>query len=167
MLEVEIKARVENPDEIRRKILELGFKFKERIIEKDFYYNHPCRNFKETDEALRIRIKNNKYFLTYKGKKIDNISKTREELTSVVDENIVQILERLGFEFVAEIEKVREIYEKDYVKICLDKVSNLGFFVEIESEKYDLEELFKIARDLGLREFTRKSYLEMFLETKR
>ena len=113
------------------------------------------------------RIKNNKYFLTYKGKKIDNISKTREELTSVVDENIVQILERLGFEFVAEIEKVREIYEKDYVKICLDKVSNLGFFVEIESEKYDLEELFKIARDLGLREFTRKSYLEMFLETKR
>ncbi len=167
MLEVEIKARVSDPDKIRRKLLNLEFKFKEKIHQIDYYYNHPCKDFKKTDEALRVRFSKGECTLTYKGRKIDNITKSREEITVKVDGDILTLLKRLGFTFVEKIEKVREIYEKDDLKICIDRVKELGCFVEIESKRYDVKKLFEVAKEIGVNEFIRESYLEMFLRIRR
>ncbi len=164
MLEVEIKARVYDLEYVKNKLSLLGFKYVGKFFEKDYYYNHPCKDFKETDEALRIRICNGKLSITYKGRKLDERSKTRIEYTSIADENIFKIVEALGFKLVAVVEKFREVFKKDNIKICIDNVKNLGTFVEIESDKYDLDLLFNIAKELNLKEFTRKSYLEMILE---
>ena len=69
------------------------------------------RDFRESDEALRIRksvefdkneqnsTQNVKYFLTYKGEKLKAETKTRKELESLVEEgeNVKEILKSLGF----------------------------------------------------------------------
>jgi len=80
--EVEVKLRVENPLLTTRLLEETGFSKIYECIEIDYYYNHPCRDFSKTDEAVRIRWRkcNSREFLalTYKGpKRIDNGVKTK------------------------------------------------------------------------------------------
>ncbi len=66
---------------------------------RDLYFNSPQCDFRKSDEALRIRIKEEGARLTYKGPKLDSQTKSRLELTVHIDnpEEMVQILEALGF----------------------------------------------------------------------
>jgi len=168
-MEVEIKFRLE--ENVRRKIEEVA-EFVCEVRERDLYFNHPCRDFLKTDEALRVR-KSEKVFLTYKGPKIDKETKTREEIEVEIGDfdKSVEILKKLGFKPVAEIFKVRRIYKLGYATICVDNVKDLGEFVEIEVKSEDVEKakgvVFKIANEFGLKNPITKSYLEMLLEKKR
>ncbi|MFN3527558.1 MAG: class IV adenylate cyclase, partial [Candidatus Altarchaeaceae archaeon] len=110
MIEVEVKAKIKNYEKFMKTLEKINAKFIKEEIQTDFYFNHPSRNFEETDEALRVRKINNKFYLTYKGKKIDNETKTRNEFSSICDEKIFDILRELGFRNVAKIEKHRIYY---------------------------------------------------------
>ncbi len=54
MIEVELKGYAS--DEIFQRVRD-EFKFIRKEYHEDTYYQHPCRDFSETDEALRIRIR--------------------------------------------------------------------------------------------------------------
>jgi adenylate cyclase, class 2 len=175
MIEVEVKARVTDFQGVKKKLSQMGILKVKTEFQEDIYYNAPHRDFGQTDEALRIRkIPDNngfKTFLTYKGAKMDDTSKTRKEIEVVVEnrENTASILENLGFIPVVTIKKKRMIYEIDDLVICLDDVDGVGTFVEIErglkeGEDFQdsLEEIFKTYRKLGITDgFVRKSYLEL------
>ncbi|ASJ16150.1 adenylate cyclase [Thermococcus chitonophagus] len=175
MYEVELKGYA--TDEIFERVRE-KFGFMRREIHEDIYYQHPCRDFSKTDEALRIRIKrfNGHFeaFLTYKGPKIDPRSKTRLEIEVEIDDvdKYSQLLEALGFKEVLTIVKTREKYYVDKgITITLDDVEGLGKFIEIETlvkEKDEIpgavERLERILKELGVERFERKSYLELLLE---
>ncbi len=162
-MEVEVKFKVEG-DVLKR--IESIAEFLKEVREEDYYFNHPCRDFRESDEALRIR-KSDGVFLTYKGPKVDAETKTREEIEVEIDEfeKAFKMLERLGFKFVAKVSKVRRIYALNDVKVTMDRVEGLGEFVEIELESEELEEgkkrIFEIAKALGLKNPIRESYLEL------
>ncbi len=170
MLEVEIKIKAYNPEAVKKKIAELGGKFLALEKQVDIYFNHPGRDFGETDEALRLRQVNGRVELTYKGRKIDNITKSREEITVEVDdlELAKNILVKLGFSPVREVVKEREVYTLGDYLVMVDNVEKLGTYVEIEkkSEGYTAEELLKFVESLSLnpKEVERKSYLELLLE---
>ena len=171
MLEIEIKAYCEKHDEIIKKIISLGGIFKKESVERDIYFKHPSRDFAETDEALRIRTEDDsKITLTYKGPKIGTETKTRIESEVKVDDftSMKEILTRLGFSIVEEVNKKRRYYSLGEIDICLDNVSGLGDFVELEKKGNDIEsgekELFVLADKIGLSKFERKSYLELILE---
>ncbi|AEC51334.1 adenylyl cyclase related protein [Pyrococcus sp. NA2] len=175
MYEVELKGYAN--DEIFKRVRE-RFEFIRKEVHEDIYYQHPCRDFSKTDEALRIRIKkfNGHYevFLTYKGPKIDERSKTRLEIEIEISEpeKYFKLLEELGFREVLRIVKTREkYYVSKGITITLDEVEGLGKFVEIETLAKEREEipgivnkLEKILRDLGVNTFERRSYLELLLE---
>ncbi|BAA30938.1 class IV adenylate cyclase [Pyrococcus horikoshii] len=176
MYEVELKGYAN--DEIFEKVRET-FEFMRKEIHEDIYYQHPCRDFSKTDEALRIRIKrfngHNEVFLTYKGPKIDEKSKTRLEIEVEIQEDVdkyFELLDRLGFKEVLKVVKTREkYYVEKGVTITLDEVEGLGKFIEIETlvkEKDEIpeavEKLEKILRELGVEKFERRSYLELLLE---
>ncbi len=169
ILEVEIKAWCEGHEDVRRKVLSMGGIFEERVTESDTYFNHPSRDFRETDEAFRIRRSNCSSVITYKGPKLSGRAKTRkEEELGITDPDVMKsILTSLGFREVGTVEKTREVYLLDKVHVTLDSVSGLGTFVELEKMDADRErvegELFALAEGLGLTRFERKSYLELLL----
>lgn len=171
MIEVEIKSPIDDPDEIRRRLTKLGAHFIVEEEQTDIYYNAPHRDFAETDEALRIRVGEN-VTLTYKGPKLDLVSKTREEICiSLGDaDQVTAMLKALGFKEVATVVKVREKYRLNNLIISIDDVCDLGMFIEIESMsgvdyRSALDQVFEMLNSLGLKKENtiRESYLELIL----
>ncbi len=169
MLEIELKAHCDDLDSITDKIISVGAVKHVDRKERDLYFNHPSRNFAETDEALRIRTIDEQCIFTYKGPKIGERTKTRfEEEVEFQDlESMKTILLKLGFPFVDEVIKDRTIYILDDIEICIDRVEGVGDFVELEKKDEDREkgekDLFELAEKLGLNNFERRSYLELML----
>ncbi len=164
-----MKARIDNYTKGRiNQILRLA-DFIEEKYEKDVYYSSPIRDFKETDEALRIRYTGDKSILTYKGPKLDKISKSREEFEAVTSGEIEEILYKLGYTKVLSVRKKRKIYGyKDFL-ISIDDVENLGEYIEVELKSENLndikriENLFESLFLVG----ERRSYLELLLLKKK
>ena len=196
MIEVEIKAKVSDPDSIREKFKSKEGKYIISLHHEDTYFNMPekLRDFRKTDEALRIRksieyeegfeSSENKinYYLTYKGKKLDSLTKTRKELEISVSngEIMKDLLNSLGFRDFLTVVKERELYEvhyKDKVIITLiDYIPILNeYFIEVElitesTKKLEdsRELLFEFLSSLNIKreESIRKSYLELIVERK-
>lgn len=178
--EVEQKFWVDDLALLRRQLVERGVVLDPPLEESDHYFAHPARNFAETDEALRIRNKQGKVFLTYKGPKLDLPTKTRHEIELPLGEGepvAIQwrgLLETLGFRPVAEVRKRREkgrIPHADrVVEISLDDVVGLGTFAELEVivAADDLAQaqtvIISLAGLLGLSKVERRSYLGLLLE---
>jgi adenylate cyclase class 2 len=168
--EVEVKFSISEPSRIREKLLELGATYVDTVDQVDIYYQHPCKNFAETDEALRLRENNSKsgksIELTYKGPKRGGWAKDRVEIVSRVVDSVEmqEILEMLGFKTVVRLLKHREFYMIRGVEVSIDKVEGLGDFVEIEDKGGGLEAVREIASKLGLGEPVPKTYLELYLE---
>jgi adenylate cyclase class 2 len=55
MYEVEQKYRVDDLAAVQERLCALGAAWDDEVQQVDRYFAHPCRNFSETDEALRIR----------------------------------------------------------------------------------------------------------------
>jgi adenylate cyclase, class 2 len=178
--EVEQKYRVENIVGFKHRLTEMGARAQPVIVQVDRYFNHPSRDFYQTDEALRLRRVGDDNFITYKGPKLDAVTKTRREIelplcagSSAIDE-YAELLSTLGFGFVAEVSKRRLRWQLDWhgqaVEIALDDVAGVGLFVELElpADEHSIEEaktaIASLADELGLKHSERRSYLELLLE---
>jgi adenylate cyclase class 2 len=170
-LEIEVKAYAEDLVQVEQRLSEMGAVFVGTVSEDDLYVAHPCRDFRETDEALRVRVMDNRSFMTYKGRRIDDKSKTREEIEVALDdaENAKLLLVKLGFTPVATVIKVRKLYRLGECEICLDDVEGLGTFVEVETKGGDVIEsrdrALALLERLNLRKTERRSYLKLLLAT--
>jgi len=175
MIEIEVKASVEYPKQLERSLIEFGATPIGIETQADTYYNAPYRDFGKTDEALRIRVEDGRSVLTYKGPKMDKVSKTRKEVeTEIKDlDGMGNILSSLGFFPVATVTKKRKNFRVGDFFISLDEVRDLGHFIEVEIGVKDsrnfqekVESIFRFMGKLGInRESSiRKSYLEMILD---
>ncbi|MHA1931277.1 MAG: class IV adenylate cyclase [Promethearchaeota archaeon] len=194
MIEVEIKVQISDPILMRKKFESNQGSYRFSLKHEDTYYNMPkgLRDFKQTDEALRLRKsirfdKNNNnedaktdYFLAYKGKKIDTLTKTREEIDFKIEniDKMREIFELLGFQEVLTVKKERELYlfhYKNYkIEALIDFLPVLGqHFVEVEYLSESIEEidksrelLFEFLGEFGIHreDSIKKSYLELILE---
>ena len=176
MIEVEVKAHApKDLSEIEVELIKIGAQRKGEEYQEDLYFNAPHRDFAQTDEALRIR-KNKSgdsedIFITYKGAKMDNVSKTRKEVEVAVEDpvKVADIFESLSFRPVATVHKNRIIYTLGELIITLDEVQGAGNFVEIEKEipegedtQKALDDIFATYSLLGISDgFERSSYLEL------
>ena len=173
MIEKEIKIRINDKNKLN--VLEKYVVSKGGVLQKEYvvvdeYFSHPCRDFKKTDEALRIRIQAEEVILTYKCSRISRIPKIREEISvKVSDYNAVRdILLKLGFNPLAKIVKYRKEYTLNNLRIFMDEVKELGYFVEIECDDENLilkfiDALKKMKICEGVEE---RTYLEMYLKLK-
>jgi adenylate cyclase class 2 len=177
--EVEQKFRVLDIEEFHRRLDEQGVALGAAQTQIDGYFNHPARDFARTDEALRIRSVGDRNFITYKGPKIDTITKTRREIELPLAiggdavERFGELLLALGFRPVGEVRKQRRdaILPIDgrAVEVAYDEVEGLGAFVELEcmADEAEIatakEAIAKLATRLGLKQNERRSYLELLL----
>ena len=55
MIEVEVKAKIENFEDMKKKLENLGAIKSKKEFQEDIYFNSPIVDFAKSDEALRIR----------------------------------------------------------------------------------------------------------------
>ncbi|AKB77008.1 Adenylate cyclase [Methanosarcina horonobensis HB-1 = JCM 15518] len=173
MIEVEVKVKADH-SKIRPILEKIGASKIGVEEQSDVYFAAPYRNFAKTDEALRIRSLGGQAVLTYKGPKLDKVSKTRVELETPVDgATTAKIFHSLGFQEAGTVHKKRDIFRAGEITVCLDAVEGLGEFLEVELDvedekdlKSSRDQLFKFLSQFGLSETDsiRTSYLEMVLE---
>ncbi|MCC7473906.1 MAG: class IV adenylate cyclase [Pirellulales bacterium] len=178
--EVEQKHRVSDVPAFLRELSARGAEPGAAAEQVDRYFAHPCRDFAQTDEALRIRRVAGRNFVTYKGPKLGSTTKTRREIElqlasgEPASEQFATLLAALGFAPVAIVRKRRRTFQlassgRD-VEGAIDEVEGLGTFVELEllANAEELESaqqtIAQLAADLELGPAERRSYLEMLLE---
>lgn len=149
------------------------------VEQRDSYFNHPQRDFARTDEALRIRSVGEKNFVTYKGPVLDSRTKTRREIEIPIGDGresavkFGEVLTLLGFRAVRTVGKTRIAWHlceggRDF-EIALDRVADLGLFVEIETQAPEAgrdaarDAVLDLAQRLGLSLPERRSYLCLLL----
>jgi adenylate cyclase class 2 len=180
MLEVEQKFRVADIEAIAAKLAERGARLNDAQAQVDRYFNHPARDFAQTDEALRIRQVGEQNFITYKGPKLDATTKTRREIEVPIAagpataDQFAAVFIALDFRPVAEVRKRRRKTTLERagrtIEVVLDQVESVGDYVELESiaDETDAESvkhtIASLAAELGLTQNERKSYLELLLE---
>jgi adenylate cyclase, class 2 len=178
--EVEQKHPVHDVRALEERLAERGAQIGPPELQADQYYAHPCRDFAQTDEALRIRTVGDKSFVTYKGPKLDTTTKTRRELELPLNSNdadgakFAELLRSLGFKLVAVVRKRRRSFQLEadgqQVEGALDEVDGVGLFVELElmADESGLGEakhvISTLATELHLGPSERRSYLEIMLE---
>jgi adenylate cyclase, class 2 len=177
--EVEQKYPAPDLTALEKRLRELGATVARPVGEVDLYFVHPVEDFAKTDEALRLRRKEEKNFITYKGPKIDATTKTRREIELPLppgEETIGkwrELLEAVGFRPVAEVRKSRKkakiVWQGRGVECSLDTVEGLGTYFELEvvTEESGLDAaravIASLAEKLGLSGNERRSYLELLL----
>lgn len=180
--EVEQKFPVADVLPFVERLTLLGAVWGEPIVQVDSYFAHPARDFAQTDEALRIRRVGEQNFVTYKGPKLDALTKTRRELELPIAggelgyDHFAELLVALGFRRVADVRKSRRPgalrWNGQHVEIALDQVERVGSFVELEisADESQLDAarqtLLRLAEELALPTPERRSYLEMLLQAR-
>lgn len=174
MYEVELKVSTDH-EGLRERLEGLGAEFLGTVEQADTYYDAPHENFAETDESLRVRREvadgEASAVMTYKGPKLDEASKTREEVETAVGkgDDAATIFESVGFEPAGTVQKERDRYRLGEYTVALDTVEQVGSFVEVETEAEKIDEAregaVEIMRDMGLDpdEQIRTSYLGFLL----
>ncbi|XZE36110.1 class IV adenylate cyclase [Pirellulaceae bacterium SH501] len=177
-LEAECKFRVEDARLLEERLARVQALFIGTESHCDTYLRHPSRDFRQTDEALRVREIDGQPHITYKGPRQPGPIKIRPEIELPLVPNTagswLQIWSHLGFEIAAKVEKVRSIYEVVHdgrkLTVTIDRVSKLGTFAEIERvlasrEETDLaqQDILELAERIGLQTIERRSYLGLLL----
>jgi len=181
--EVELKFRRDAEDGLEDRIRQFGAELSAPREQRDAYFAHPVRDFGKTDEAFRIRSEGESNCLTYKGPKVDEETKTRQEVEvafaagAEARRQMAGMLSALGFREVLTVAKQRRScclnWEERPVEVVLDRVEPLGRFVELEtiSPESDWQSardsLKRLAAHLGLSAEERRSYLELLLRENR
>jgi predicted adenylyl cyclase CyaB len=137
-VEVEIQVEIENVKPLVD-LMENKAKFLYEDHQIDQYYMPAHRDFTKLDpmnEWLRLRDSNGKYSITYKNWQRNKDKKSHhcdEYETTIGDiDQLKKILEVLNFSTVVIVDKQRKAYLYKDWEIALDKVKDLGDFIEIE-----------------------------------
>jgi predicted adenylyl cyclase CyaB len=166
-LNVEIKARCRNPEQIRHYLLANNADFKGTDEQVDTYFNVQHGRLKLREG----RIENNLIF--YERKNESGPRNSHFHLVKVEDaKGLREVLSKSSGVKVV-VKKRREIYYIDNVKFHIDEIPGLGSFVEIEAGNIlaDLpdEELrkqcqyFIDAFEIQEEDFVENSYSDMLL----
>lgn len=175
-IEVEQKFRLNDVGALEKRLMESGASFVSNQEEVDTYLRHPCRDFSQTDEALRIRQIGDWSVITYKGPRKKGPVKMRKEIEIPIGQKTLpmwlDVWKSLGFEGVAQVRKNRRAFKLEYKQrrftITLDHVKDVGDFAEVELVVFDqaqadlaAEAIQDVAALLELHDLERRSYLSL------
>jgi adenylate cyclase class 2 len=177
--EVELKFPIADADEMTLQLLARGARLAGVVRQSDLYFRHPCRDFRRTHEALRLRKTDDGVRITYKGPIVDSRTKMRREIELPIGDpthdfdRVRELLTILGFEPVRGVDKTRAVYELSYegrkLELAVDAVEGLGNYLEIESLANEgdrdaaRDAILKLAENLGLQNPERSSYLQLLI----
>ena len=178
-MEIEGKYRVDDERALLARLDALGAQPGPPETHEDHYLQHPARDFRATDEALRMRQVNGAWLVTYKGPRAAGPLKSRPEIELPIaagsDADWLRIWAHLGFRPVAVVRKSRRPFSlaalHPGLHATLDHVPGVGHFAELECVVHGPAEreaaeaaVHDAAARLGLGAPERRSYLAMVLQ---
>ena len=136
--EIEIQVQVDSIEPLLD-FLKANAKFQEKRFQIDEYFTPVHRNFlgvRPAVEWLRLRDSNGVFSITYKNWHVDEEGKTQyaDEYETKVDNlgQLRKIFTVINIKPLITVNKERDIWMyKDY-EVAIDKIKDLGDFVEIE-----------------------------------
>lgn len=155
MQEVEVKAILDNKEDMLLRLHELGIEFGAPKVQDDTVYAEKAGSLEEflsNELFLRLRvIDGGKVIFTAKhhpGRTaaIDGTFPTEHEVEVESREIMEKILLLQGYQEVVHIRKTRSSASYKEWEICLDEVEGLGAFIEVEhlvAEGTDVEEVYE------------------------
>lgn len=181
-IEVEIKVKIDNLEEIKEKVSIVG-KLEKSIKQIDDYYIPQHRDFfafkPHPIEWLRIRTNPDKIVFEYSKavnrKENGDYDYAEEYEIEISDlETFQKILGFLEFKKVVTVEKEREYWMCGNIEVALDNIKSLGYFIEAEA-KGDFKDTFeaknaciKFLENLGIEDVeniqVKKGYPQLILE---
>jgi adenylate cyclase class 2 len=159
-IEVELKFPLLNHTELTEKLKSIAKLEKKGDFQKDSYFTPAHRNFlskKPVSEWLRLRESKKGFSLNYKKwhNAVDKTVVCDEFETKIEDiDALRKLFENLNFRELIIVEKNRDIWNYKGTEISIDKVKELGNFIEIEAKGNfsNIEEakkhLYKILKEL-------------------
>lgn len=167
MIELEILVEVKSAYHVALKELN-KFKFISEDYVEDVYYYDPLRkdllpNNNRLYSSFRLRKKGNNFYVTYKNDIFlgDKWLYSNEQEVQISNfDTMKEILDKLGLKPLVSIENKKKIFNYNDYEIVLEKVDNLGVFLEVEIKR-EIEEsqIFKEKRKI--QEFINSLNLEV------
>lgn len=140
-VEVEIQTIIKNPEEAEKKLREVASFVKERK-QVDKYFVPPQRDFfakDRPDEYLRVRYEEGKSHLNYSFLHFseDGWLQSTDEYETLVDKPEIteEILKKAGMVLKVTVKKTRKYFDCGEFEVTLDRVEDLGDFMEVEAKK--------------------------------
>ena len=154
-IENEMKFKVEETAKFEDKILSAGFTFEKEIGQEDLYFSPAHKKFAGTKKyylRLRKQSDNNCSFAYHE---VINDLQTKElEVKISGCDNFIEMLKKLDFTLNCIVKKKRKVFKNNLFEIVVDKVEDLGLFIELEyigEINKDINSLFnELIEKLGL-----------------
>jgi adenylate cyclase, class 2 len=165
--EVEIKFRVEDLNDLARKLRSSGFKIKtKRTHEFNVLFDFPDSKLRKRGEVLRIREYGSRWTVTHKTKGAVGRHKTRTEVETEVSDGqqLVALFEAIGLKPSFRYEKFRTEWTDGKGQVVVDETP-IGNIAEIEGSAAWID---RTAKQLGISkaDYSTKSYADLFFEWK-
>lgn len=161
MKEIEVKATISDVGIFKEKLEKLGCSFGDPLIQDDSIFFPIGIGFPEIVKdtpVVRVRDSNGTVTLTMKKRMTsDNeLIKLEKEVVVSDKQEAIEIVEHMGFHMAAGVHKKRIECAYQGMTICIDEVTGLGSFIEVEklseADNYReiQDELFDFLRSLGV-----------------
>lgn len=163
--EIECKIKISDRKEVAALLVKLGAQDYGDKHEKNWVFDTENSDLRECNKLLRIRSYD-KNILTFKGPVEESLFKKREEIECELDslENMRKILDGLGYREVWFYEKMRHKFSLDGCEIVLDKIPELGDFLEIEAPCEEVINSILAKLGISAQMHINESYLQLFAE---
>lgn len=169
--ETEIKLAVRDAKEIRRRLVELGFRRTlARHFESNYLFDFPDQRLRKSRCLIRLRFARDQGLLTFKGAPLRSRDyKIRQEIETQVEDGhrLREILLHLGLQEIFCYEKFRTLYAPrgkrdvaDAPHLVFDETP-IGNYLELEGPQRWINE---VARQLGYgrRDYITESYAALY-----
>ena len=167
---VELKARVDNLNIIRKKLTNLGAQYIQTCRQIDLYFEVPkgWLKLREVEGESVTKL------IYYEREKVAGPKRSDVYIVKVEKAEFLKVLLKKILQTRIVVDKVREIYQLEGTQIHLDAVKKLGTFVEFERETSadrdvslrDLKILEELKGKLGISSdnLERASYSDIILQ---
>ncbi|MDQ3075633.1 MAG: class IV adenylate cyclase [bacterium] len=161
MYEVEVKAKLKNKEEVKKKLEEFGCKFGEELHQVDNIFIPEATTFPPPFNVpvLRVRKQNDQSIFTMKISQTSRQDCIEREFEIGDGDKMIEVLYAIGYKQAPTVDKTRIKTNYQDMEIVLDIVKDLGEFIEVEkivtSENHEdrlkiQDELYNFLETLGV-----------------
>ena len=150
-MEIETKIKTDDLEAMKNKLVEMGAEFWDTVIQEDDWFKQKGKEMetqKPGSYILRIRKQGERSFFTFKALTETTGAWVEHETTIDNPDEMQEILKKIGFKKMITITKERTVGKLGEFGVCIDKVKELGNYVEFEIISDDVEQGKKKIDDL-------------------